>query len=66
MCAMTVVGVAPCQVARPVETRPRRRADFLDFAAFALNPPATRRDDKGLAERVRMPGCPGAPGSKVT
>ena len=34
--------------------------DFLDGAALALHPAATACHDEGLAERMRMPGGPGA------
>src|SRR5579872_4598424 len=36
------------------------RADFVDGTAPALNASAARRDDKGLAQRVRMPCRPRA------
>jgi hypothetical protein len=31
------------------------RANFLDRAAFTLHPAETRRDDEGLAQRMRVP-----------
>src|SRR4051794_30398759 len=44
---------------------PRRKPDdvpwpdLLDRSAVALNPTQPRGDDQGLAERMRVPGCPG-------
>src|ERR1022692_5301941 len=48
---MLLTGREPDHIARP---------DFLDRAAPTLRPAATGRHDEGLAERVGMPGCPGA------
>ena len=39
--------------------------DLLNRAAFALRPAASRRNNKRLAERMRVPRCAGA-GSNVT